>query len=131
MRQKTSPKEKILTEFNCCWPIFSAKHPDVPRPNVAVKKLVPHIGGRTSSSGEITLNVSLGYMSTDAIRHVIFHELCHLIHLNHSREFYDALDELDPLHQKRNGAYLEKRLQNLENLIEGIDSYYYQKRRKQ
>ena len=130
MRQKNSLKEKILTEFNLCWPIFSAKHPDVPRPNVEVKKLVPHIGGRTSSSGEITLNVSLGRQSTEVIRHVIFHELCHLIHLNHSREFYNALDELDPLHQKRNGAYLEKRLQNLENLIEGIDLYYYQKRRK-
>lgn len=121
MRQKNSHKEKILTDFAYCWPIFSAKHPDVPRPNVAVKKLVPHIGGRTSSSGEITLNVSLGKMSTDTIRHVIFHELCHLIHLNHSREFYDALDELDPLHQKRNGAYLEKRLQNLENLTETIN----------
>lgn len=121
MRQKNSHKEKILTDFAYCWPIFSAKHPDVPRPNVAVKKLVPHIGGRTSSSGEITLNVSLGNQSTEVIRHVIFHELCHLIHLNHSREFYDALDELDPLHRKRNGAYLEKRLQNLENLTETIN----------
>ena len=124
MRQKTSHKEKILTEFKSCWPIFSAKHPAVPCPNVEVKKLVPHIGGRTSSSGEITLNVSLGSQSTEVIRHVIFHELCHLIHFNHSREFYDALDELDPLHRKRNGAYLEKRLQNLENLIESIDLYY-------
>ena len=121
MQQKTSHKEKILTEFAYCWPIFSAKHPDVPRPNVAVKKLVPHIGGRTSSSGEITLNVSLGSQSIEVIRHVIFHELCHLIHLNHSREFYDALDELDPLHRTRNGAYLEKRLHNLENLIESIN----------
>ena len=124
MRQKTSHKEKILTEFKSCWPIFSAKHLAVPCPNVEVKKLVPHIGGRTSSSGEITLNVSLGSQSTEVIRHVIFHELCHLIHPNHSREFYDALDELDPLHRKRNGAYLEKRLQNLENLIESIDLYY-------
>ena len=86
-----------------------------------VKKLAPHIGGRTSSSGEISLNVSLGDMSTDAIRHVIFHELCHLIHFNHSREFYDALDELDPLHRKRNSAYIKKRSQKLDDLVENID----------
>ena len=121
MRQKNSYKEKILTDFAYCWPIFSAKHPTIPCPNVKVIRLPLHIGGRTSSSGEITLNISLGKMSTDTIRHVIFHELCHLIHPNHSREFYDALDELDPLHRKRNGAYLEKRLQNLENLIETIN----------
>ena len=121
MRQKTTHTEKILTEFNYCWPIFSARHPAVPYPNVEVTLLLPHIGGQTSASGKITLNVMLGEMSTDSIRHVIFHELCHLIHFNHSREFYDALDELDLLHWKRNGAYLEKRLQNLENLIETIN----------
>ena len=121
MRQKTSHKEKILTEFKSCWPIFSAKHPDVPRPNVEVSLLPPDIGGRTASNGKITINVTVGSQSTEVIRHVIFHELYHLIHFNHSREFYDALDELDPLHRKRNGAYLEKRLQNLENLIETIN----------
>ena len=81
----------------------------------------PNIGGRTASNGKITINVTIGNQSTEVIRHVIFHELCHLIHLNHSREFYDTLDELDPLHRKRNGAYLEKRLQNLENLTETIN----------
>ena len=121
MRQKTTPTEKILTEFNYCWPIFSARHPAVPYPNVEVTLLLPHIGGQTSANGKITLNVMLGEMSTDSIRHVIFHELCHLIHFNHSREFYDALDELDPLHRKRNGVYLEKRMQNLEKLIEKFE----------
>ena len=120
-RRNNNNKATILNEFNYCWPIFSAKHPSVPCPNVEVTLLLPHIGGQTSANGKITLNVMLGDMSTDSIRHVIFHELCHLIHFNHSREFYNALDELDPLHQKRNGAYLEKRLQNLENLIENID----------
>ena len=83
--------------------------------------LPPHIGGMTSSNRKITINVTIGSQSTEVIRHVIFHELGHLIHFNHSREFYDALDELDPLHRKRNGAYLEKRLHNLENLIESIN----------
>ena len=120
MPRNNNPKGRILNEFSYCWSIFSARHPAVPYPNVEVTLLLPHIGGQTSANGKITLNVMLGDMSTDSIRHVIFHELCHLIHFNHSREFYDALDELDPLHQKRNGAYLEKRLQNLENLIETI-----------
>ena len=83
--------------------------------------LPPHIGGMTASNRKIIINVTIGSQSTEVIRHVIFHELCHLIHFNHSREFYDALDELDPLHRKRNGACLEKRLHNLENLIETIN----------
>ena len=123
-RRNNNNKETILNELAYCWPIFSAKHPSVPYPNVEVTLLPPHIGGQTSANGKITLNVMLGDMSTDSIRHVIFHELCHLIHFNHSREFYNALDELDPLHRKRNGAYLEQRLHNLENLIESIDLYY-------
>ena len=121
MRQKTTPTEKILTEFNYCWPIFSARHPAVPYPNVEVTLLLPHIGGQTSANGKITLNVTIGKQSTEVIRHVIFHELCHLIHFNHSCEFYNALDELDPLHRKRNGVYLEKRMQNLEKLIEKFE----------
>ena len=121
MRQTTTHTEKILTEFNYCWPIFSVKHPSVPCPNVEVKKLAPHVGGKTSASGKITLNVTIGKHSTEVIRHVIFHELCHLIHFNHSCEFYNALDELDPLHRKRNGVYLEKRMQNLEKLIEKFE----------
>ena len=121
MPRNNNPKGRILNEFSYYWPIFSARHPTVPYPNVEVKKLAPHIGGRTSSSGKITLNVMLGKMSTDAIRHVIFHELCHLIHFNHSREFYDALDELDPLHWKRNGAYIKNRLQKLDNIVETIN----------
>lgn len=124
MPRNNNHKERILNEFSYCWPIFSVLHPTVPYPSVDVKKLAPHIGGRTSSSGEITLNVSLGDMSTDSIRHVIFHELCHLIHHNHSREFYDALDELDPLHLKRNGTYIKNRLQKLDNLVENIDLIY-------
>ena len=121
MPRNNNHKERILNELAYCWPIFSALHPTIPYPSVDVKKLAPHIGGRTSSSGEISLNVSLGDMSTDAIRHVIFHELCHLIHFNHSREFYDALDELDPLHRKRNSAYIKKRSQKLDDLVENID----------
>ena len=121
MLRNNNHKERILNELAYCWPIFSDRHPTVPYPSVDVKKLAPHIGGSTSSSGEITFNVSLGKMSTDSIRHVIFHELCHLIHHNHSREFYDALDELDPLHQKRNSAYIKKRLQKLDNLVETIN----------
>lgn len=83
--------------------------------------LPPHIGGMTSSNRKITINVTIGSQSTEVIRHVIFHELCHLIHFNHSREFYNALDELDSLHRKRNGAYIKKRSQKLDDLVENID----------
>ena len=121
MLRNNNHKERILNEFTHCWSIFSARYPAVPCPDVEVVLMLPFIFGQTTANGKITLNVMMCDMSTDSIRHVIFHELCHLIHHNHSREFYDALDELDPLHRKRNGAYIKKRLQKLDNLVETIN----------
>ena len=44
--------------------------------------------GSCSSKGSINLNLDLIKLPEDCIKAVILHELCHLVHMNHSTEFY-------------------------------------------
>lgn len=52
--------------------------------------------GSCSSRGEITLNVDLVRYPIELIDYVIAHELCHLVHFNHSPAFYKLLGQLFP-----------------------------------
>jgi len=49
-----------------------------------------------SRRGTISLNVRLLFLSEDLARHVLIHELCHTVHMNHSREFRALLECHDP-----------------------------------
>ena len=44
--------------------------------------------GSCSSKGSINLNIDLIKLPEGCIKAVILHELCHLVHMNHSKEFY-------------------------------------------
>lgn len=44
--------------------------------------------GSCSSKGSINLNIDLIKLPEQCIKEVILHELCHLVHFNHSKEFY-------------------------------------------
>lgn len=44
--------------------------------------------GSCSSKGSINLNLDLIKLPEGCIKAVILHELCHLVHMNHSKEFY-------------------------------------------
>lgn len=49
--------------------------------------------GSCSPSGRLTLNPWLVAASREAIDYVLLHELCHLKHHNHSRNFYATLSQ--------------------------------------
>ena len=53
--------------------------------------------GSCSSSRVITLNNKLLFLPEYLIRHVMVHELCHTVHLNHSRAFWALVQQHDPL----------------------------------
>lgn len=63
--------------------------------------------GSCTSKGKITLNTDLVKLDENFIDYVIVHELCHLKHHNHGREFYTLLSELFP-DWKRTRAALRK-----------------------
>jgi len=52
--------------------------------------------GSCNSRRDITYNIHLIKASPESIDYVIVHELCHLIHQNHSPQFYRLQSQLNP-----------------------------------
>lgn len=52
--------------------------------------------GSYSSRGTLSLNYKLVFLPEYLIRHVILHELCHSVHMNHSPQFWALLESVDP-----------------------------------
>ncbi|MBI5448436.1 MAG: M48 family metallopeptidase [Gammaproteobacteria bacterium] len=52
--------------------------------------------GSCNNKGTITLNSQLLFLPEALIRYVLIHELCHLIHLNHSKAFWKKVSIFDP-----------------------------------
>jgi predicted metal-dependent hydrolase len=52
--------------------------------------------GSCTKSGKIILNTELIKAPKGSIEYVVIHELCHLIHHNHNKEFYDLQNRLSP-----------------------------------
>lgn len=62
---------------------------------VRVKEL-KYAWGSCSIKKHITLNSNLIKYSEQAIRYVILHELCHIQHMNHSKEFWKLVQTYMP-----------------------------------
>lgn len=52
--------------------------------------------GSCSSQKIINLNCKLIFLPPNIVRHILIHELCHTVHLNHSRKFWKLLAHYDP-----------------------------------
>lgn len=67
----------------------------VSTPTIQIKKMKKRWGS-CSANGNIILNLELIKASKGSIEYVIIHELCHLIHHNHTKAFYLLLDSIMP-----------------------------------
>ena len=52
--------------------------------------------GSCSSKGNLNFNCLLGLTPPEVLDYVVVHELCHRIELNHSKQFWDAVERTIP-----------------------------------
>jgi len=53
-----------------------------------------------SSRQSISLNAKLLFLPPPLVRYVFIHELCHTVHMNHSRQFWALVGEKDPEYER-------------------------------
>ncbi|NTV04966.1 MAG: M48 family metallopeptidase [Chlorobiaceae bacterium] len=58
--------------------------------------------GSCSSRRSISLNSKLLFLPEHLVRYIMVHELCHTVHMNHSRSFWSLVHEHDPLFRSNN-----------------------------
>ena len=56
--------------------------------------------GSCSVKGNINLNLNLMRLPQDLQDYVMLHELCHLKHMNHGKEFHALLESICPKHRE-------------------------------
>lgn len=88
-------KKQALTYFTQRTQQLRKKY-DFPAVNSIKVRNMKARWGSCSSQSNITYNTHLIKKSDQCIDYVILHELCHLIHLNHSAQFYRLQTHVNP-----------------------------------
>lgn len=67
-------------------------------------KYAKSLWGSCSSTGNLSFNVRLIHYPPAVIDYVIVHELAHLVHRNHSKDFWDFVEKFYPTYSKARGV---------------------------
>ena len=68
---------------------------------ICIREMKTRWGSCNSAKGHINLNLKLIEKPTECIEYVVFHELAHLVHADHSPQFYNFLSLLMPDWKRR------------------------------
>jgi len=69
--------------------------------SLKIRKMTTRWGSCNSKKGYINLNLRLLEKPLNLVEYVVLHEMAHLIHANHGREFYALLGEIMPDYRER------------------------------
>ena len=94
---KKQAKSLFLEHLNIIYNNFSRK---IPYPDLKIRKMSTRWGVCNTKLKTVTLNLELIKRDTKYLDYVIVHELSHLIHANHSREFWALVEENMPQYKK-------------------------------
>ena len=64
--------------------------------------------GSCTSKGVVSLHYRLHQLAPLALQYVVFHELAHLVHLNHSQKFWSEVVRLMPNYKDGNAKLLQR-----------------------
>lgn len=70
-------------------------------PNKITVKNQKTIWGSCSRDNNISINFKLALAPLDVVDYILIHELCHIIHKNHSREFWMEVESYIPDYRKK------------------------------
>lgn len=111
-------KRRIVTRFldRQCKTVFNevieelyplVKKYGIEKPSLRIRDMETRWGSCLTKKKIITLNKRLLEAPRNCIEYVVMHELCHLIHPNHSKQFYSFLTMLMPDWKERK-IYLDE-----------------------
>lgn len=90
--------EQFADRLEACWAAFPSANGQLPA--LRVRRMRSRWGSM-SPRGSISLRLDLIRAPVECIDYVIFHELSHLVHPNHGREFWTLVEELVPDWKRR------------------------------
>ena len=90
--------ERIFEEhLDNCYRVYTRK---IPKPTLTIRKMTTRWGVCNTKTKRVTLNLELIKMPLFCLDYVIFHELSHLIHSDHSKSFWSLVEENCPEYKR-------------------------------
>jgi len=83
--------------LDTCYNNFTRK---IPYPSLTIRKMTTRWGVCNTKDHRVTLNLELMKKPVYCLDYVIMHELSHLIHANHSSEFWKLVEENCPYYKQ-------------------------------
>ena len=87
---KMQAKNTILRQLEFFAGLYGVKYNKVAIRNQKTK------WGSCSLKGNLNFNYRIAFLPKEQMNYVIVHEVCHLIHFNHSKSFWSAVEKAIP-----------------------------------